>query len=81
VPLFLQDFSVPFDNNQAGRDPRTLKVRQKISGCFRTEGGAAGSRRLRGYLSTMRKQGHGTVEAIRSLMSGKVLMRADFVTA
>jgi transposase len=51
-----------------------LKVKQKISGCFRTEEGAAEFCRMRGYLSTMKKQGHRVMETIRSLMSGKIIM-------
>jgi len=61
-------------NNQAERDLRMLKVKQKISGCFRTERGAEEFCRLRGYLSTMKKQGWGVMEAIKSLTAGKVLM-------
>ena len=63
-------------NNQAERDLRMLKVKQKVSGCFRTERGAVAFCRLRSYVSTMKKQGYRVMEAIRSLMPGKVLMPA-----
>src|SRR5437868_2432677 len=76
VLLFMHDFSVPFDNNQAERDLRMLKVKQKVSGCFRTERGAAEFCRLRSYVSTMKKQGRGVMETIKSLMAGKALMPA-----
>jgi transposase len=76
VLLFMHNFTVPFDNNQSERDLRMLKVKQKVSGCFRTEGGAAEFCRLRSYISTMKKQDRGVIETIRSLFAGKVLMPA-----
>lgn len=76
VLLFMTEFGVPFDNNQAERDLRMLKVKQKISGCFRTEKGADEWCRLRSYVSTMKKQGRGVMETIRSVYAGTILMPA-----
>ena len=56
VLVVLHDWTVPFDNNQAERDLRMLKVQQKISGTFRDAAGADAFCRLRGYISTLRKQ-------------------------
>ena len=66
---FVTDFRVPFDNNLAERDLRMSKLQQKISGSFRTEDGANVFCRLRGYISTLRKQDYELLPALFSLWS------------
>ena len=70
---FLTESWVPFDNNQAERDLRMAKLKQKISGCFRSVGGAESFCRLRSYVSTMRKQGRNVLVALQAAVEGHPL--------
>lgn len=76
VLAFLDDLTIPFDNNQAERDLRTLKVQQKVSGCFRAPRGGDAFARLRSYLSTLRKQGHPLLAALQTVFIGQPLYPA-----
>ena len=70
VLTFLHNLAVPFDNNLAERDLRMIKVQQKISGCFRCFAGATAFCRIRGYLSTLRKQGLALLNALEQVLLG-----------
>ncbi len=74
VLAFLIDPCVPFTNNAGEQAIRMNKVKQKISGCFRTLRGAHIFARVRGYLATCRKQGHNLWEACRRLAMGEPFM-------
>jgi transposase len=74
VVCFLEDLRVDFDNNQAERDLRMIKVQQKVSGCFRSLAGAQALSRSRGYLSTLRNQGLPLLPALQATLSAHPLL-------
>jgi transposase len=75
---FLNDARVPFDNNLAERDVRMVKVREKVSGGSRGFG-AVWFARIRGYISTLRKQGQDVFQAFEQLFAGCVVLPASLV--
>jgi len=76
VLAFLDDVTIPFDNNQAEQDLRMLKVQQKIAGSFRAESGSEAFARIRGYCASLRKQGVALLAALQSVFSGQPLYPA-----
>lgn len=74
VLLFMNDFTVPFSNNLAEQDIRMVKLRQKISGCFRDFAGAETFCRIRSYISTARKKDIGAMESLKSSFSGNPII-------
>jgi transposase len=76
VLAFLDDFTIPFDNNQAEQDLRMCKVQQKVSGCFRANTGAEAYCRIRGYLSTLRQRRQALLHALQAVFTGRPLLPA-----
>jgi len=76
VLRFVTDFNVPFDNNQAERDIRMVKLQQKISGSWRTLEGARNFCAIRSYASTLRKQEHNVLAGLRQLFEGHAWLPA-----
>lgn len=73
---FAHDLRVPFTNNLAERDIRMVKLQQKISGSWRTDGGAQRWMAVRSYISSARKQGQRPLEVLAKLASGEPWMPA-----
>ncbi|MBJ7310419.1 transposase, partial [Rugamonas sp. CCM 8940] len=73
---FIVDPAVPFSNNIAERAVRMPKVKQKISGCFRTVEGANNFCRIRSCLDTLRKQGHSMLDVLYRAFIGDPIMPA-----
>ena len=71
VLRFLREEQVPFTNNQAERDIRMMKCKQKISGSFRTMSGAQNFALIRSVISTARKQGRNILEILTQLLNGE----------
>ncbi len=67
ITRFLFNFKAPFDNNQSERDLRMMKVKQKISGGFRSKKGVKYFTRIRSYIMTARKQDICAFKALKDL--------------
>jgi len=76
ILAFMRNFSVPFDNNLSERDLRMMKLRQKISGTFRNFDALVDFCRIRGYVSTARKNGLNALAALRRVFSGNPFVPA-----
>ena len=74
VLRFMSDPTVPFDNNLAERDIRMAKVKQKISGCYRSEHGAHMFCRIRSYISTLKKNNLSIMAGIKDIFYGRPMM-------
>lgn len=77
VCLFINNLSVPFDNNQAERDLRMIKVKTKVSGCFRSEDGAREYLTIMSYIGTAHKHKINAFTAIKEALNGN----ADIIFA
>lgn len=71
VLAFAEFEDIPFTNNLAERDLRPAKIKQKVSGCFRTFAGAERFARIRGFISTARKQSRNVFKELVHAINGQ----------
>ncbi len=69
IIAFMYDFNIPFDNNLAERNLRMTKVKQKISGTFRTSVGSKVFTRIRSYVSIVRKKNKNALDCLKSIFT------------
>jgi transposase len=70
--LFIRDYAAPFTNNQAERDLRPCKTKQKVSGCFRTWDGLVCYAKMRSFISTAKKRGDDLLSGLVGLFAVEV---------
>jgi hypothetical protein len=71
---FITDFKVPFDNNMAERDLRMIKVKQKVSGTFMSRTGGKIFARIKGYISTVKKNGLNVMDELKGVFRGEAFV-------
>ncbi|MDI6773980.1 MAG: transposase [Verrucomicrobiota bacterium] len=76
ILAFMRNFSIPFTNNQSETDLRMMKLRQKISGTFRSFEALVNFCRIRGYVSTARKNGLNALDALQRVFLGNPFVPA-----
>ena len=72
VLRFLSDPNIPFTNNQAERDLRMVKLKQKVSGCLRTEAGARDFAVIRSFIGTIRKHKLNILDSIKLALHQRI---------